>query len=111
MVIKLVLGAVAIGAAVYAVRKVTSAAGEALTSAGTAISNAGTAVVDTTVTGVISAGTFVGIPETSVSQCERDMAAGDTWAASFSCPAGTWLKYLTTPKTELNLGHSAYWKS
>lgn len=33
-------------------------------------------------------GLAVGVPLTSQTQCEIDLAAGDYWAASFSCPAG-----------------------
>lgn len=37
---------------------------------------------------VVGLGEFVGIPATNASQCDKDLAAGDTWASSFSCPAG-----------------------
>lgn len=43
---------------------------------------------------IVGAGEAVGIPATNQSQCERDMTAGKTWDASFSCPAGTFLRYL-----------------
>lgn len=36
-------------------------------------------------------GSLVGIPDTNMTQCQRDLAAGDYWNASFSCPAGTFL--------------------
>lgn len=36
-------------------------------------------------------GEQVGVPVTSATQCEKDIAAGDHWAASFSCPAGKFL--------------------
>lgn len=46
---------------------------------------------------VQTAGTYVGIPRTSRSQCELDKRAGNWWGASFSCPAqdfaGDYLKY------------------
>jgi hypothetical protein len=32
-------------------------------------------------------GDQIGIPRT----CEKDLAAGKTWDASFSCPASTWI--------------------
>lgn len=40
------------------------------------------------------AGGAVGVPRTSQSQCDADKAAGRTWDASFSCPAGDFLRYL-----------------
>ena len=36
-------------------------------------------------------GDQIGIPRTNMTQCEKDLAAGKTWDASFSCPASTWL--------------------
>jgi hypothetical protein len=45
---------------------------------------AGNAVVQT---GGEFLGGLVGIPATNQTQCEKDRAAGDWWAASFSCPA------------------------
>lgn len=42
---------------------------------------------------VIGIGEGVGVPETNQTQCARDRAAGDTWAASFSCPAGEFLSW------------------
>ncbi len=57
---------------------------------------AGGAVVDA-VDGVISGavvgtGKIFGIPETSRTQCQRDIAAGNMWDASFSCPAKEFLQ-------------------
>lgn len=43
---------------------------------------------------VMSAGEIVGIPRTDPQQCEIDKANGDTWAASFSCPAVDFFKYV-----------------
>jgi len=37
------------------------------------------------------AGGLVGVPATNATQCDRDLAAGRTWDASFSCPAKRWL--------------------
>lgn len=43
-------------------------------------------------TGVIKGvGEAVGIPDTSLTRCEQDLAAGKLWDASFSCPAGKFL--------------------
>ncbi len=41
---------------------------------------------------VNTAGELVGVPRTDVTQCQADLAAGRYWDASFSCPAGTFLK-------------------
>lgn len=52
-------------------------------------------LVDGVVSGaVVGTGEVFGIPATNVSQCQADMAAGKTWAASFSCPAKTFIKYI-----------------
>lgn len=40
---------------------------------------------------VTGAGGLVGVPATNVTQCDKDLAAGRTWDASFSCPAKRWL--------------------
>lgn len=44
---------------------------------------------------VVGIGQKVGIPATSESECDRAIAEGRTWDASFSCPAGRFLKYVT----------------
>lgn len=50
-------------------------------------------IAEGTATGVVvGIGQAVGVPETDRDQCAADLAAGRTWDASFSCPAGTWLK-------------------
>lgn len=36
-------------------------------------------------------GQVVGIPDTDKTQCQKDMEAGNYWAASFSCPAGDYI--------------------
>lgn len=41
---------------------------------------------------VVGIGEGVGIPPTDLNQCQADLAYGRTWDASFSCPAGTFLK-------------------
>lgn len=38
----------------------------------------------------------LGVPKTNADQCAADLASGSTLAASFSCPAGTWLRSLFT---------------
>lgn len=63
--------------------------------AGAAIGGAAVDMVDGVVSGaVIGAGSMIGIPPTNKTQCEIDRAKGDTWAASFSCPAKDFLNYL-----------------
>lgn len=63
--------------------------------AGQAIGGAAVDLVDGAVSGaVVGVGSAVGIPATNRTQCEIDKANGDTWAASFSCPAADWLRYL-----------------
>ena len=41
---------------------------------------------------VVGIGEGIGIPPTDYDQCTADLANGRTWDASFSCPAGTFLK-------------------
>lgn len=40
---------------------------------------------------VLGVGDVVGLPRTDTDQCSRDLAAGNTWDASFSCPAGRFI--------------------
>lgn len=42
----------------------------------------------------IGIGEAFGIPETDKTQCQKDQEAGRTFAASMSCPAGTFIKGL-----------------
>lgn len=56
---------------------------------------AGSAVVDV-VDGVVSGGAIAigdkfGIPKTNKTECEKALAEGRTWDASFACPAGTFI--------------------
>ncbi|MBZ0105524.1 MAG: hypothetical protein K8H84_07815 [Sulfuricella denitrificans] len=44
--------------------------------------------------GIEGVGQVFGIEPTNQTQCEKDKAAGKTWDASFSCPAGDFIKYL-----------------
>lgn len=61
---------------------------------GAAIGSAAVDMANGVVTGaVVGAGQIVGVPATNQTQCQQDMAAGKTWEASFSCPAGDFLKY------------------
>jgi hypothetical protein len=49
------------------------------------------AVGDAGAGAVIGAGQMVGIPATNADKCGQDLAMGDYWAASFSCPASRFL--------------------
>ena len=40
-------------------------------------------------------GELVGVPDTNTDQCEKDLAAGRHWDASFSCPASRYLGSVT----------------
>lgn len=40
---------------------------------------------------VLGVGDVVGVPRTDADQCTRDIAAGRTWDASFSCPASRFI--------------------
>lgn len=67
-----------------AAQSVGESVGEAAVST---IVGAGTGVV-------LGAGEAVGIPRTNKTECERAIAEGRTWDASFACPAGTFIKSL-----------------
>ena len=83
--------AVAALALVVLVKKkgaVVDAATEAGSALGEAIGNAAGAAAGGVVLGL---GDQIGIPRTNMTQCEKDLAAGRTWDASFSCPAGQFI--------------------
>lgn len=86
---KIIGGAALIGlAALWWITRPGNASG-----AGQAVGGAAVDLLGGIGTGAVSsAGDLLGIPATSRTQCEQDLAAGRTWDASFSCPAGTWLK-------------------
>lgn len=50
-----------------------------------------TAAGDMAVGAVKGVGEVFGIPDTNTDQCTKDLAAGRTWDASFSCPASRFL--------------------
>lgn len=61
---------------------------------GAAIGGAAVDMANGIVSGaVVGVGQVVGVPPTSQTQCQQDMAAGKTWDASFSCPASEFIKY------------------
>lgn len=47
---------------------------------------------------VLTAGDVLGIPRTDMTECEKAMAEGRTWDASFACPGGDFLAYLAKGK-------------
>jgi len=52
----------------------------------------GSAVVDLAAGGVLGIGDAIGLPRTDQIECERAIAEGRTWDASFACQAGTFIK-------------------
>lgn len=76
----------AAGYALYTVKKkgVAGAAADV----GAAV---GEAVVQVGVGAVEGVGQAVGIPKTDMTECQKAIAEGRTWDASFSCPAGTFI--------------------
>lgn len=67
------------------------------------VARAGVGVVTGAASGVVvGIGEALGIPETNRTQCQIDKANGDKWAASFSCPAGDYLKYIFNGYTATN---------
>lgn len=84
----LVAGAAVAGALLYVSVKGARATGET-------IGRGAVDLVEGVVTGgVVGIGEAIGIPPTNPTECERAMAEGRTWDASFSCDAATFLRYL-----------------
>jgi hypothetical protein len=84
------LGAAALVVAALLYVKFKGAAG-----VGTSLGSGAIDLVDGAIAGaVVSTGQLIGIPATSETECEKAMREGRTWDASFTCPAGTFLKYL-----------------
>lgn len=83
--------AVLIGAAIVGIYFLSTKAGQQLVAnvAEASVNAAGNAATGA----VIGIGKAVGVPATNLDQCQRDIDAGDVWAASFSCPAGRWLAF------------------
>lgn len=62
--------------------------------AGQAVGSAAVDLANGVITGsVISIGEAVNVPPTSQTACEKAKADGNTWDASFACPAGDFLSY------------------
>lgn len=80
-------GLVVVGAVVYVKTVGAKKAGQDL---GAGAVN----LADGAVTGVVTGiGERVGVPQTNADKCAAARAAGDTWAASFACPASDFLSY------------------
>lgn len=81
-------------AAVYIITKAARAAADlGPVGLGAAV---GAGVVDAGAGVVLGIGDAVGLPRTEMNECQRAMAEGRTWDASFLCPAPVFLKYLTS---------------
>ena len=86
----LIVGGIGAAVLLFAITRkgAAQATGEALASTAVdTVVGAGTGVV-------LGVGDAVGVPRTSMSECERAKAEGRTWDASFACPAGNFLKYV-----------------
>lgn len=103
------VGALAlVGVGVYmALKKIGSAGSDLLTYGSDAVAGAVSAADDAVANVIVGAGGLVGIPATNLDQCELDLARGDTWAASFSCPASRFIKGQVNPPK--NVGVSGTW--
>lgn len=55
-------------------------------------------LVNVGVGSVLGVSEALGIPETNQTECEKALAEGRTWDASFACPAGKFLGSLFTSK-------------
>lgn len=91
---KLLLAAGAIAAIAYVVKKNGGLAGVA---AGAASALVG-AVGDAASGAVLGIGDVLGVPRTDMTECERALAEGRTWDASFACPASDFLSSLVSDR-------------
>ncbi|WP_427306609.1 hypothetical protein [Cupriavidus sp. H39] len=91
---KLLLAGAAIAAIAFVVKKNGGLAGAA---AGAASALVG-AVGDAASGAVLGIGDALGVPRTDMTECERAIAEGRTWDASFACPAGNFLSSLVSDR-------------
>lgn len=62
---------------------------------GEAVGGAAVEAVGGVVGGVATGiGDAIGVPRTNMTECEKAMAEGRTWDASFACPAADFLGYI-----------------
>lgn len=78
------VGVLVIAAVLYVWRK----------GAGAVAQGAVNLVNDTVGGAVVGVGNVIGIPETNLNECDRALAEGRYWDASFVCPAGRLVKGL-----------------
>lgn len=61
---------------------------------GEAVGGAVVGTVDGVLSGAVKGvGGMVGVPQTSMTECEKAKAEGRTWDASFACPAADFVRY------------------
>lgn len=86
------IGAVVLGllAILYLVKKKGAAADAGAAVGGAVVEAAGGVVAG----GALTIGDWLKLPRTEMSACEAAKARGDTWEASFACPAGDFLSYV-----------------
>ena len=95
-----VVGAAGMLVAAYAMTRAARAAADAIGSPADLGAAVGSGVVNAGAGVVLGVGDAVGLPRTDMDACQRAMAEGRTWDASFVCPAPVFLEYLTTPRRE-----------
>lgn len=89
----LIIGAVAAAAVLLILVKKKGAAMSAGEAVGGAVADAAVGITTGAVYGI---GDAVGVPRTDMTECDKAIAEGRTWDASFACPAGKWLSSLVT---------------
>ena len=77
---------------------------------GAGVGSAAVDVVDGVIGGtVVGIGQVVGVPPTNKNECQRAIAEGRTWDASFACPAKDFLSYAFGSKTGFDAGAGNEW--
>lgn len=100
--VKLLLAVGAVAAIAIVVKKnggIGGAVAGAVGALGSAVGDAATGVV-------YGIGDAVGIPRTDMTECERALAEGRTWDASFACPASNFLSSIWNNLTPDYSGYS-----
>ena len=101
---KLLLAGAAIAAIAFVVKKNGGLQGVAAGAAGALVG----AVGDAASGAVLGIGDVLGVPRTDMTECERALAEGRTWDASFACPAGTFLGSLVSDDRTPDYSMQAY---
>lgn len=86
---QLIIGAIAIGAAVIYLRGVRGFAGDLTRGAISAASGAAEGAIH-------GASDLIGLPVPEVDKCQQAKAEGNKWDASFYCPATDFLRFVWT---------------